>query len=437
MTIWTLVILCLGIGGASGRVWGAIRIAIGVLGTWIAYLATPPLANIVRPYAVGFFDTPALILILPPLIIFFTLVIVFYSISQAVHTKAYLYYKYKTIDEKRVLWERMNTNVGLALGVVNGALWAIILMTFIYSVGYPIMLSQPKDTAPFLYRITALMRNDLKSSGFEKLAASFDRTPESYYQSADLLGLMYQNPALQGRLMHYPLFLSLSATPQFVKFLAGPETRQILDSKAPLTAWFNTNSVTLLKNPFIKSQIAQLDTADLLEFAKTGKSAKYDGDATIGIWEINLAPTVNAVKQNHAQITPKELVQLKSLMINNAADIVAVITPDGQFFMRGTRLDFGQVKGLLQAKIVARTAPGGPPPAPAPPPANGPAAAPAMTDITQGPLIAGGRLAKDGDKIKLSIKEGDKELVGELIVLNGDNIRVNVPDGSIIFSRYR
>ncbi len=324
------------------------------LGVLIAYVATPPLAAMVRSQSVTFFDTPATLLIIPALLVFFPLVIVFYSIGQAVHIKAYLYYKYKVIDEKRVLWERMNSNLGLALGVLNGVLWLGIVLAFIYSVGYPIMLCQPASTAPAMYKAMASMRADLKTSGFEKFAASMDRTPESYYQASEILGMMYQNPALQSRMMHYPLFLSLSATPQFVKFIAGPETKQILDTKAPLTRWFDTNSMSLIKNPFIKSQITQIDTADLLEFTKTGKSAKYDGDATIGIWEINLAATVNTVKQNHPQIPPVDLVRLKSIMIQTMADIVLVNTPDGQMFMRGTKLDFAQVKGLIQARVVAR-----------------------------------------------------------------------------------
>ena len=434
MTIWILVILCLVIGGSSGWVWGAIRIAIGIVGTWIAYIATPALTDLVRPYLLSYFETPVTLLLVPPLAIFFTLVIVFYAVGHAIHTKAYLYYKYKTTDEKRVLWERLSANLGIALGVLNGALWAGMLLAFVYAVGYPIMLSQPTDTAPGMYRLMARMRTDIKNSGFEKLAASFDRTPERYYQSSEIIGLMYQNPALQGRLMHYPLFLSLSATPQFIKFLAGPETKQILDTKSPVTSWFNTNSINLLKNPFIKSQVAQIDTADLLEFAKTGKSAKYDGDATIGIWEINLAPTVNIVKQNHPQIKPIELLGLKNLLIATAADIVLVVTPDGQMFMRGTKLDFSQVKGLIQAKPVTKLNPGGPPP---PAPGSGPAAAPAMTDITQGPLISAGRMSKDGDKIKVTFKEGEKETVGELLVLNGENIRINFPEGSLVFARYR
>jgi len=436
MTIWILVILCLGVSAVGGRSWGGVRLAIGVLGTWIAYLITPPLAAAIRPQAMGFFDTPTMLLLTPPLIVFFAMVMVTYSVAQAVHIKVDLYYKYKTIDEKRVLWERMNANVGLALGIVNAVLWLGIICAFIYSVGYPIMLSQPASTAPATYRLMATLRADLKTSGFEKLGAAFDRTPETFYQSADIIGMMYTNPQLQGRMMHYPLFLSLSATPQFIKFIAGPETKQILDSKAPLTAWFNTNAMTLLKNPFIKSQVTQLDPADLLEYAKTGKSAKYDADATIGIWEINLAPTVNAVKQNHAQITPIELVKLKNLMFQTAADIVLVNTPDGQMFMRGNGLDYGQLKGLIQARVVPRTAPAAPPAPPAPK-TGGPAAAPSLTDITQGPLMLSGRLTKDGDKIKLTYKESDKDVTGELQVLNGDNIRLNLPEGSLIFSRYR
>ena len=440
MTIWILVILCLGLGASGGHTGGAIRMAVGVLGTWLAFLAAYPLGAKLRPALMGYFETPTTLIIMPSFLIFIGLVAVTYSVAQGIHLKTFLYYKYKTDDEKYTLWERMNNRVGLSLGIVNGVLWLGILLSFIYSIGYPIMLSEPNDRAPFMYRTLGKLRNDLKESGFEKFAAAMDRTPVEFYQGSDVIGFMYQNPQLQSRLMHYPLFLSLSGTPEFVKMLAGPETRQILESKTPITRWFDTNSMKLLNNTFIRSQLKQLDTADLLEFAKTGKSAKYDSELVIGVWEINLAPTLNVVKQNHPQVTPVQLLQLKSLMGKNMDDIVLVNTPDGQMFLRGTKLEFPQIRGLVQArwipKVAAPVQEGWQPP---PPPSadKGPTAAPSMTDITQSTLIASGRWTKGDGGINVSLKQGDNEATGTLTVLNEDNITIKISEGTLVFSRYR
>ena len=440
MTIWILVIACIGLGALGGHSGGAVRMAFGVLGTWLSFLATGPIAAKLRPFTMGFFETPTTLLIMPPILVFIGLFAVTYSVAQAFHLKIFLYYKYKTNDEKYGLWERMNTRVGLALGLVNGVLILGIVLSFIYSVGYPIMLSEPNDRAPFLYRTMAKFRNDLKESGFEKFAAAMDRTPEPYYQASDIIGLMYQNPPLQSRLMHYPLFLSLSGTPEFVKLLAGPETRQILESKAPITRWLDTNSMKLLNNNFIRSQLKQVDTADLLEFSKTGKSAKYDSELVIGVWEINLAPTINAVKQNHPEVTPVTLLQLKQVMAKEADDIVLVNTPDGQMFLRGAKLEFPQVRGFLQARRVLKPAApvveGWQPPPPAAPD-TGPTAAPSLSDITQTKLIASGRWSKEGEETKVTLKSGENEATGTLTVLNEDNITVKINEGTMVFSRYR
>ncbi|MCD6050960.1 MAG: hypothetical protein K0Q55_2363 [Verrucomicrobia bacterium] len=440
MTIWILVILCLGLGASGGHTGGAVRMTVGVLGTWLAFLAAYPLGAKLRPMLMTYFETPTTLIIMPSLLIFLALVAVTYSIAQGVHLKIFLYYKYKTDDEKYSLWERMNNRVGLSLGIVNGILWLGIILAFIYSVGYPIMLSEPNDKAPFLYRTMGKLRNDLKESGFEKFAAAMDRTPVQFYQGSDVIGFMYQNPQLQSRMMHYPLFLSLSGTPEFVKMLAGPETRQILESKTPIPRWLNTNSMKLLNNNFIRSQLKQVDTADLLEFAKTGKSPKYDPELVIGVWVINLAPTLNTVKQNHPQVTPVQLLQLKGYLGRFMDDLVLVNTPDGQMFLRGTKLEFPQVRGLLQARVVAKpTAPvveGWQPPPPAAPD-TGPSAAPSMTDITQTTLIASGRWTKGDGGVNVSLKQGDNEATGTLTVLNEDNITIKINEGTLVFSRYR
>jgi len=440
MTIWILVILCLGLGALGGHTGGAVRMVVGILGTFASYLAAQPLAAKIRPFTMGFFETPTTLMLMPPILVFIGLFAVTYSVAQGVHLKTFLYYKYKTNDEKFGLWERMNNRVGLCLGIVNGTLILGIILAFIYAVGYPIMLSDPPSSAPALYRFMGKLRADLQGSGFEKFAAAMDRTPESYYQGSDFIGLMYHNPQLQSRMMHYPLFLSLSGTPEFVKMLAGPETRQILENKAPITRWLDTNSMNLLKNNFIRSQLKQVDTADMLEFAKTGKSAKYDSELVIGVWVINLSPTVNTVKQNHPDVTPAILLQLKGLMKKLVDDIVLVNTPDGQMFLRGTKADFPQVRGLLQARYVPKPAApvvdGWQPPPPEAPD-TGPSAAPSLSDITQTTLIASGRWTKEVETINVSLKKDDNEATGTLTVLNEDNITIKINEGTIVFSRYR
>ena len=59
-------------------------------------------------------------------------------------------------------------------------------------------------------RILNRLGQDLQNSGFAKVARAIDPMPQVWYDSADLAGLIYNNPLSEARLARYPAFLGLA-----------------------------------------------------------------------------------------------------------------------------------------------------------------------------------------------------------------------------------
>ena len=61
------------------------------------------------------------------------------------------------------------------------------------------------------------MGRDLQDTGLIRVARAIDPMPEIYFKTADLAGLVYQNPQLLDRISAYPAFLSLAERDDFKK----------------------------------------------------------------------------------------------------------------------------------------------------------------------------------------------------------------------------
>src|SRR2546430_16937299 len=84
-----------------------------------------PLVNPVVPL-VGL-KNPIWSVLLPPVIVFFLIAIIFIVIGFIVHWKVNLYYKYRTDDYHRLAWERLNNRLGVSIGLIAGWAYTILL----------------------------------------------------------------------------------------------------------------------------------------------------------------------------------------------------------------------------------------------------------------------------------------------------------------------
>src|SRR5947207_14390849 len=127
MIIWILAAVLLAIAGMCGFKLGAVRFGVSliglILGTALALPLGPYLNRLVP--MVGF-KNPLWTIILPPIVVFLIVYLIFLSISFFVHRKVELHFKYKADDETRFGWERVNRAVGLWVGMVVGGVWLFL-----------------------------------------------------------------------------------------------------------------------------------------------------------------------------------------------------------------------------------------------------------------------------------------------------------------------
>src|SRR5438477_9763946 len=216
MTIWIMALLLFALFGALGYAKGAIRMSFPLIGLVLGVFLAVPLGPVVQPLVplVGL-KNPVWSILLPPVIVFFLIAILFIIVGFFVHWKVNLYYKYRTDDYHRLSWERLNKRLGVSIGLIAGASYTLLLGLVIYILGYLTVQVSAGDNETGLAKNLNQARSDLHSSGLEKTVAAFDPTPENYYLASEILGLVYNNPLLHSRLSTSPPVLSFAGRQQF------------------------------------------------------------------------------------------------------------------------------------------------------------------------------------------------------------------------------
>ena len=390
MLIWFLAILCFGLLGSGGQVQGGIKMSISLVGLLLATLLAVPLGPLLKPVLplLGL-GHPVWSWCVPPVIVFILIVLAFASLAQYVGHKVWVWYAYKAADDDRLFWERLNRRLGICVGVILGSLYLILIGLLIYVMGYFTVQVKTETGVPFMVRMINSATSDLKGTGLEKIVNSINPVPQSYYDAADAVGLLFQNPDLRQRLADYPLFLTLSERPDIQAMLNDQEFMAL--AKSP-----TNNFVSMLNHPTFKGLVnnkelleiaKQVDPKDLLDFLKTGKSVKYEPEKIVGRWEIDQIGTLNAIRKKSTR-TVTELKYLQGVMRVLMTDISFVAGGNNQVLLKGSTRDAAQIVSILSYKLPPNTQP---PPLPlrAPPPVP-----PATNNFK---LLASGTWKKDGD----------------------------------------
>ena len=143
--------------------------------------------------------------------------------------------------------------------------------------------------------------------------------PPSFYDAADVAGVIYNNPLSEARISRYPGFLGLAERPEFQQLGSDQGLTALRARQAPI--------MELLDNPQVRAildnrDLLQLiwdtvvpDTKDLEIFLRTGKSPKYDSDAILGRWNFDLNLTVGAMRRAKPNTTSSEMQKMKKWMV--------------------------------------------------------------------------------------------------------------------------
>jgi hypothetical protein len=339
MTIWILAILCMALAALAGWRQGAIRAAISFVGIFLAALLAVPVGKLfalVLPF-LGVTNPITLWAVAP--ICGFVLVLSLIKIgAQNVHKKVEMFYKYKAGDLRMTLWERMNTRVGICVGLMNGAIYFVLISFIFFNLAYLTSQTAIGANQPMLTRLVNGAGADMQSTGESRAAVAVGTLPPMYYKLADLFGFLVQNPQAAQRLADYPGLDSLWERDDLQPLVQDSSLTNAIATGASVSSVLNLQSVQdFLHNKTLSQSVwgtVQTNFDDLTNYLATGKSPKFDGEKIIGRWEFNPAVTFAWMRQERARMSNKEVLALRAWVFQSYAQTRLLVTGDNQIFIR-------------------------------------------------------------------------------------------------------
>lgn len=308
---------------------GAVRAAITLIGLILGSLVAIPLGGLVKPLVEKCgVHHPVLLAFLGPVAVFVVLLIVLKIAAFFVHQKVEVYYKYRVADTQRMMWERMNQRVGACVGVVNGAVYVLVLGVLIYQAGYP-MVQVSSDRDPLWMRAINSLSQDMQMTKMVRAVAPFAPAAELYYDASDMLALIFRNPLLQNRVSKYPPLIMVAEQPDFQQLGKDVNFQQMWVGQPSIEEFAKHEKLQpMLANLDLYNNLLNIvtpDIHDLRDFLLTGKSTKYDDERILGKWEFD-AGTTYITTRKKPTITTVELKRLRAaLVILSKATLIATI----------------------------------------------------------------------------------------------------------------
>ncbi len=339
MTIWILALGLLISLAALGYRQGGVRVAFSLVGIIVSALLAAPLARYVKPILphVGIHD-PTVIWMVSPVIVFGILLIPFKSLGFFVHRKMEVYFKYKGEGIQLIRWYRLNGRLGLCLGPINALAYLVLISFVIFDLSYWSAQVAISGDESRLIKLLNQLGRDSETTGFAQIARAIDPMPDTYFQYADLAGLLIQNPQLADRLANYPMFISLTERDDFKQLGQNADFQNAWKQHAPIAQ--------LLDNPQFKSLWENRDTVnlvwgiiqdnydDLVAYLKTGKSAKYGSEEIVGRWDFNTAATTSKLLESRPVISSREMRALRAWVTQAYAKTAFIAGADSQAFLK-------------------------------------------------------------------------------------------------------
>lgn len=341
MIVWILAVLLVGVVALVGYYQGAVRAAFSFIGLLIAASVAQPLGNVLSPViaAMGL-KQPVALSFLGPIVAFLLVLTIFKAIAFAVNKQIDAYYKYKDSETKRMMFERLNARVGIAVGVANGVIYVFIFSVLMHVLGYFATQVQGAQNDAITTKLAAKIGKDLQATGMTRAISPFVPAGESYYDAADILGAVYHNPLLQKRLASYPVFVTLAERPEFKAMAEDLKfqefwLRQPRPGIGELLA--HEKVKPLVNNDELFKNILDMlggDLKDLKMYVETGKSAKYDDEKILGRWSFDYRDSVALARRNKPNMGTVELRQLRRVLGGTMANSTLTATIDKRIILR-------------------------------------------------------------------------------------------------------
>jgi len=229
--------------------------------------------------------------------------------------------------------------LGLCLGLADAAIYLILISLVIYVLSYPTTQMANGPEAYWLVKVLNTAGKNVQDTGMNKVAAALDPMPESFYQTVDIVGLIYHNDLLEGRLARYPAFIAMGQRSEFQEIAKDKEFTEMRQRQAPFGEIIdNPKAQSIVNNPDLLKEIWAIvlpNLADLNAFLRTGKSAKYT-DPILGTWNFNLGHAIFLYKQKNPNIRSTEMAVIKRDMtlIYQKTTLIAAPEPGKEAYLK-------------------------------------------------------------------------------------------------------
>jgi hypothetical protein len=339
MMFWLLALVLLASLAGMGYRQGAIRAAFSTVGIVLGALLAGPLGKLLKPLLVTLgLKNPVLAWVLAPLIVFLVISIAFAIGAYPVHKKADVHFKYHVGDLRLLLWERLSCRVGVCLGLLNGALYIILLSFVIYVFSYWTVQLGTEDKDPRTVRILNWLGQEVQSADFAKVARAIDPLPQTWYEAADVAGLIFQNPLAEARLSRYPALLGLAERPEFQELGSDNDFTNLRMSREPIMKVLEyPKAQAILENPDLLRLIWATivpELKDLPSYLVTCKSPKYDSEKILGRWSFNPNVTMSLLRRAKPNISSTDMQKWKRWMVSAFAKTSFVAMTDHQAILK-------------------------------------------------------------------------------------------------------
>lgn len=341
MSIWILAFIVVAAAALAGWRQGAIRAAFNTVGILLAALLAVPIGHLVQPL-VKFFgvSNPLIAWALVPVIGFMIVVILVMVAAQPLHKRVEHFYRYNAGDLRMALWERLNSRLGICLGVLNGVMYFVLLTFLVFHLAYVTTQFSTGAKQPAMVRLANQLGNDLAATGLSRTATGVGKLSPEFYQLTDLAGFVLQqkDPQFGMRLVEYPALTSLWQRDDMMPLVQNAVLTNALASGVTLGDLFADPGVQgfLENKDQIKMVVNLLTTnlTDLTNYLATGKSEKYS-DKIIGRWEFNPAVTIAWLRQANPKIPASEMRVIRAQVAQAYAPTKILVTGDNQIFVKG------------------------------------------------------------------------------------------------------
>jgi hypothetical protein len=336
--VWIIALLCLWAVGLAGYYRGPIRAAFSLMGLLFGLLLARPLAPLtVHLLPLLGLHHPLWRLFAPEGIAFLLVLVIFKIVGNVLHQRTIIHFKYEKDEHLFFRWERIYNRLGFCVGMVNGAVYFLILMLPVYVAGY-FTAAVADAGAPSSVRFVTVLRAQLHECGLDRVLAAHDPTPPALYQAADIIELVLKNPLLESRLAHYPALLGLSQTKEIQSVASDVTLQEMLQTQARPRDILNYPKIqTMVTNATVPEELYGLlgdDLTDLQEFLITGKSPKYDGEKILGIWDIDVHATLAEERRRHPDMLRNQIAALHTVLVPMISGLSLTAMPDNQIILR-------------------------------------------------------------------------------------------------------